>query len=57
MKRLTGFDPAKAAMKQNLPTQFDHADMSNITRAFHYPAAVIGPSILRISWKILYGRS
>ena len=25
-------------MKQNLPTQFDHADMTNITRAFHHPA-------------------
>ncbi|MGB8824112.1 MAG: hypothetical protein WCD25_12095, partial [Pseudolabrys sp.] len=29
---------AKAAMKQNLPTQFDQADMTNIPRAFHYPA-------------------
>jgi hypothetical protein len=25
-------------MKQNLPTQFDQADMTNIPRAFHYPA-------------------
>ena len=25
-------------MKQNLPSQFDQADMTNIPRAFHYPA-------------------